>query len=82
MILVYESAGQPVLGAMTGWHSSYDRKNFGIIPYGVAAIDAAFVRQAKTSVGWIYLTNDTLPNPWDTVPPYFNDLLAHLAASM
>jgi hypothetical protein len=36
------------------------------------------VRAAKGLVGYIYLTNDTLPNPWDSVPVYFADLLAAL----
>lgn len=28
-----------------------------------------------TTVGWFYLTSDIVPNPWDTLPPYFPDLV-------
>jgi hypothetical protein len=80
LILVYENSGLPSAAAMGGWHASYDRHNFGVIPYGVTALDPAFVVEAKAKVGYIYVTGDTLPNPWDTVPPYFNDLVAQLAA--
>jgi hypothetical protein len=75
--LIYESLGLPSTNSLTGWHTSYPRSNFGIIPYG-AALDHAFVQQAKAYVGYIYVTSDDLPNPWDTLTPYFADLLADL----
>jgi len=78
VILIYESSGLPVNKANADWHASYDRHNFGIIPYGVQMLDPAFIAQAKTKVGYLYVTGDTLPNPWDTVPDYFANLLAQL----
>ena len=76
-ILIYESGGLANMTKLAGWHVNHDRSNFGIIPYGTG-LDVAYVRAAKGFVGYIYLTNDTLPNPWDSVPPYFGDLLAAL----
>ena len=52
--------------------------NFGIIPYKVSAVNASFVSTAREYVGYIYLQNDDLPNPWDSLPSYFADLLAAL----
>ncbi len=78
VIFIYETSGLPSVDKLAGWHTSYDRRNFGIIPYGVS-MDAAFVAAAKQSVGYIYLQNDVLPNPWDSVPAYFGDLVAALA---
>jgi hypothetical protein len=77
-ILVYESPGLPSAGALGGWHTSHDRQNFGIIPYGIPAMDAGFVAAAKRTCGYIFLQNDVLPNPWDTLPPYFDQLVAAL----
>jgi hypothetical protein len=51
----------------------------GIIPYAVASLDQGYVAQAKQDVGYIYITDDDLPNPWDTLPGYFDALLAALA---
>ena len=68
-ILVYESAGLPAPDALAGWHSGHDRSNFGVIPYGVSGVDTAFLAAAKKTCGYIYLQNDVLPNPWDTLPP-------------
>ena len=78
VILIYENSGLPTATRMAGWHSGYDKKNFGIIPYAVA-MDTAFVQTARSSVGYIYLQNDNLPNPWDTVPSYFGSLVTALA---
>jgi hypothetical protein len=79
MVLVYENSGLPSSTSMGGWHDNYDRRNFGVIPYGVSALDSAFVAAAKAKVGYVYVTNDALPNPWDSVPVYFKDLVAQLA---
>jgi hypothetical protein len=76
-MLIYESKGLPGVGKLGGWHARYAPSNFGVIPYA-AAFDAAFVRDARRFVGFVYLQNDDLPNPWDTLPPFFGDLLAAL----
>jgi hypothetical protein len=77
-ILIYESEGLPTVGSLAVFSGQYDRKNFGVIPYGVPALDPAFVAGARANVGFIYLTDDTVPNPWDTLPSYFSNLLAEL----
>jgi hypothetical protein len=63
---------------MAGWHAKYPKTNFGIIPYKVSAMNASFVATARAYVGYIYLQSDDLPNPWDSLPSYFADLLAAL----
>ncbi|HEV8320606.1 MAG TPA: spherulation-specific family 4 protein [Myxococcota bacterium] len=78
VLLIYESAGLPAVAALGGWHTGYDRANFGIIPYAVPALDGAFVAAASPYVGWVYLTDDDLPNPWDSVSSYFAALVAAL----
>ena len=76
-MLIYESAGLPSTSQMGGWHASYAPSNFGVIPYGVN-MDATFVHNARQSVQYVYLQGDSLPNPWDSLPSYFSDLLAAL----
>jgi hypothetical protein len=77
MMLIYESDGIPELSRLQGWHTKHAPSNFGIIPYATA-MDAAFVREARKHVGYIYLQNDDQPNPWDSLPTYFDDLLEAL----
>lgn len=78
MMLIYETDGLPSVTSLGGWHDAHDKHNFGIIPYAVPSLDATFVAQAKDHVGYIYITDDDLPNPWDSLPPYFDALLGEL----
>jgi hypothetical protein len=78
VILIYESGGLPSVSGLGGWHASYNRNNFGVIPYAVGSLDTSFVQSAKQYVGYIYLQSDNLPNPWDSVPPYLSELVASL----
>lgn len=74
--LVYESDGAPTAASLAAFASR--RTHAGIIPYAVATLDTAYVASVRPDVEYVYLTNDDLPNPWDTLPPYFEDLLAAL----
>jgi hypothetical protein len=76
VMLAYESAGTPTLNSLQKYAAN--REHFGIIPYATA-LDASFVQAAAHSVRYVYLTDDDLPNPWDSLPSYFDDLLAALA---
>ncbi|HVY32077.1 MAG TPA: spherulation-specific family 4 protein [Polyangiaceae bacterium] len=76
VMLVYESAGTPTLNSLQKYASN--RERYGIIPYA-AALDVSFVKSATQSVRYVYLTDDDLPNPWDSLPSYFDDLLAALS---
>jgi hypothetical protein len=77
VMLIYESNGLPAVDRLAGWHAKYPKTNFGVIPWG-ANMDTAFVQMARNYVGFIYINNDVLPNPWDSVPPYFEQLVAAL----
>ena len=77
VMLIYESKGLPAADRLGGWHAKYPKTNFGVIPWG-ANMDATFVQMARQYVGFIYINNDVLPNPWDSLPPYFEQLVAAL----
>ncbi len=78
VLLIYESGGVPSLSAVTGWHASFPRANFGVIPYKVGSVDSAFIAAIRSYVGYIYLQSDDLPNPWDSVPSYLTSLVGAL----
>jgi hypothetical protein len=77
-ILIYENQGLPDLSYIDGWHSCYGRNNWGITSYGNPQLNQRYVFNAKQYVGYIYITNDVLPNPYDALPPYFGTLVAEL----
>jgi hypothetical protein len=65
-LVVYEKAGAPAADALAR-AARHGRARSAFLAYGVAALDAAAVREAAKLVSWLYLTGDALPNPWDTV---------------
>lgn len=89
--------GQPVLSGMCtyengagfqawtadAWTHAFDRRSFYVLPYRLTAsqwqpaVDHAFAQ----NVGWFYATDDDLPNPWDTLPPWFESLVAYVDAT-
>ncbi|HEX7451900.1 MAG TPA: spherulation-specific family 4 protein, partial [Polyangiaceae bacterium] len=72
VMLAYESSGTPPLASLTKYAA--ERTHYGIIPYG-AALDTAYAKSASSSVAYVFITDDTLPNPWDTLPGSFESLL-------
>ena len=75
VICTFESASGFSTWSQASWTATYDRSNFYELPFNTslstykAAVDHAYQQNA----GWIYVTNDKLPNPWDTLPSYFVD---------
>lgn len=56
------------------WQKKYSISRFGQLVYGSNEDDMKkIVQQAKKNyIGLIYVTDDTLPNPWDSLPAYWN----------
>lgn len=71
-IIVYENNGLPTISTLKDrtLNGKYDKNNFGAIPHTVARYDATWVSQAREVVGYVYVTNDKMPNPWDTLSKY------------
>jgi len=56
------------------WAASYPGKTTHLI-HGVAAanLDAVFALSQARHADNVYITDDALPNPWDTLPSYWSD---------
>ncbi|MDA4118362.1 MAG: spherulation-specific family 4 protein [Thaumarchaeota archaeon] len=78
-MVTYENAGLPSLSYLAGWHSSYGKLNFASISYGVAS-NPTFLSAASSYVGYVYITDGTMPNPYSALPSYFSNLVASLDA--
>ncbi len=77
VVLIYESPGLPNLNNYRSW-DSYDNAQLGMIPFGVGSLPTTWIQNAKQMLGWLYVTNDVLPNPWDSLPSYFDNMVALL----
>ena len=75
-IVIYEREGTPSLSFLKGWHLNHDKKNFSMLPHKVSSLDKTFVKSATPYLGYMFVTSDTLPNPWDSLPSYYATLSA------
>lgn len=77
-IVVYDNQDLPTLNFLGGWHTGYDKSNFSILSYGVQTHDPVFAKKASNYVGYIYISNGTMPNPWGSLSPYLEDLASSI----
>lgn len=68
------------------WVLNYDARRFWHLIYSTPntrAMDKVVNLSKKRNAGWVYVTPDALPNPWDTLPQgtYWNKELTALKAA-
>jgi hypothetical protein len=80
-IVIYENQGLPSLSSLEGWHSQYGKDNFAMMAYGVQSVNQSYPSTASPHVGYIYITNAELPNPYDALPPYLAVVASALATN-
>lgn len=74
--------GYDIYGEPDAWTRAYPAERFGHLIHGVAdasTMQSLLALAASRNAGYVYITDDTLPNPWDTLPAYWN---AEIAASV
>lgn len=65
------------------WTNNYTADHFAHLLYNVtdeAAMLANVALAADRNVDYLYITNDTQPNPWDTLPHYWNAEVSAISA--
>ncbi len=80
VIAIFESAYSAYLSwAPSAWVNNYPASRFWHLVYGTTQTDMpnAIALSKSRRAGWIYITPDLLPNPWDTLPTgtYWTDEL-------
>lgn len=75
----------------TGWSNytpdayvaAYPSGRFAALPYAIpdaAGMNHAVDLAVQRNIGYVYVTDDALPNPWDTLPTYWDELVDLVAA--
>jgi hypothetical protein len=82
IIVVHENSTYPteadLKGDFAGGASDYPRTRRGVLVYNQATLDTSKVTMMSKYVRWIYITNDTGANPWDSLATYLDGLFAAL----
>ncbi len=75
--MIFEDIGANYISWTTSsWVAKYPAQQFVHLPYAVATATTMsnYVNVALSgNTGWIYITDDALPNPYDTLPSYWTN---------
>lgn len=77
--VIYETVPLP---RPTVLNSGFDSSRCSMMSYNVAAsqLNQTYINDIVQYTPYVYITDDVLPNPYDVLPTYFNQLVAYLAA--
>lgn len=84
----YETSGLPTLAQMTEGSAYYTsmweipKHCKTVIAHSVATWNEADVKLVKQYNGWIYITNDVMPNPYDSLSNWIYELYATLSSDV
>jgi len=81
VINVFEDSYPNYLNAtVPSWAYSYPKKMFSHLIYFTHAnkMPNVVALSAERHVGWVYVTDKTLPNPWNQLPTYWSQLTAQV----
>ena len=85
VIVIHENGYWPseadLKGDYAGGYAAYDYNRRAGLVYGQASMDLEQLKKLRKYLGLIYVTEDTLPNPWDSLTGLMEDLLRVLSAS-
>ena len=77
---VFESYGESYFSwEPSAWVRSYPPSRFLHLVHSLSTADSmrrVVARALSLQAGWVYVTNDQLPNPWDEAPIYWDQLIA------
>ena len=75
VVVIFEGAAAKYADwSPPAWVSGYPATRFSHLIYDTKTGSRRQVCAASRArnAGYLYVTNDVLPNPWDTLPPYWS----------
>lgn len=80
-VVIVEQAGAGIVGWVAqDWVANYPSEQFWLLAHETSAAELPAVLQVArdNNIGLVYVTDDVLPNPWDALPTYFDQLVADI----
>ena len=73
LVIVEEDAASVTGFVLHAWASGWPAERFWLLAYAASEADmTGLLDEARAAgVGWVYVTDDVLPNPWDEAPGYW-----------
>jgi len=71
VLVVYEGSNFSEYSP-NSWQSNFSKNKFAALVYNSNEVQMmSAVQSSNQTLGSIYVTDDNLPNPWDTIPSYY-----------
>ena len=77
--IIYENKGLPDLNSIEERYSELDKQHFSVTSYGVMDFDSNYITALSKFVQYMYITNDDMPNPYDTFSIHLERLVQQQA---
>ena len=77
-VIVYEASSDPVVATIAALYPGYSPSNFALVAYDVPAPSPAYLESLSAYASAVYFTDDKYPNPYDSLPSYFDGEVALL----
>lgn len=58
------------------WSTSHPKQKFWTLVHGASGWEDSVAHARANNVGATYITDDVMPNPWDTLPTWWDELVA------
>ena len=79
VIVTYENQGVPDSSSLASITNGMPKNDFAVIAYGADQFNASAVSNIFNYASYVYVTNNTLPNPYGALTGDFSKLVALLA---
>jgi hypothetical protein len=83
VLTIFEGDSSYATFTPSSWTQNYPPYQFANLVYGIASADTMKTNlnlAISRKAGFIYVTDDVLPNPWDQLPSYWSDEVAAIEA--
>ncbi|CUR52274.1 Spherulin-4-like protein [Nitrosotalea devaniterrae] len=77
-LVIYDNPNLPTVSSFEGWHKNFTKSNFSFIAYNVNATNKTYVENMSRLVQYMFVSNSTLPNPFNSLPGYLDTLMSLL----
>ncbi len=76
-LVIWENGYMPSVSNLS-WTTNYGKNGFSYVAYSVGGLDSALIASLNPYVGYAYITDAGLPNPYDVLPSYLTQLAQDL----
>jgi hypothetical protein len=81
VIVIYENAGIPSASALGSSTMGLSKSGFATMSYGVSSLTTSSVSAVAAYVGYVFITDESMPNPYSALPSYLAKLVSDLTAT-